>query len=107
MAIMQFRVSQEEFTRIVESLQRKCVIGEIMGELQGIKKFESDEDKFEEIIDFIQEFMIDMDTEDVLGFYNYELVVDGETIQLDAEESNGRLKELVKAVMIPWKSIKA
>ena len=29
MAIMQFRVSQEEFTRIVESLQRECVIGEI------------------------------------------------------------------------------
>ena len=70
MAIMQFRVSQEEFTRIVESLQRECVIGEIMCELQGIKKFESDEDKFEDIIDFIQEFMIDMDTEDVLGFYN-------------------------------------
>ena len=70
MATMQFRVSQDEFVRIVKALQQILETGEIMCELQGIKKFESDEDKFEDIIDFIQEFMIDMDTEDVLGFYN-------------------------------------
>ena len=94
MATMQFRVSQDEFVRIVKALQ------------QILETDEEDEEKVEIIISFFQEFMIDMDTEDVLGFYNYELVVDGETIQLDAEESNGRLKELVKAVMVPWELIK-
>jgi len=55
---MQFRVSQDEFVRIVKALQ------------QILETDEEDEEKVEIIISFFQEFMIDMDTEDVLGFYN-------------------------------------
>jgi len=58
MATMQFRVSQDEFVRIVKALQ------------QILETDEEDEEKVEIIISFFQEFMIDMDTEDVLGFYN-------------------------------------
>ena len=89
MATMQFRVSQDEFVRIVKALQ------------QILETDEEDEEKVEIIISFFQEFMIDMDAEDVLGFYNYELIVDGETIRLDENEIDERLKELVKAVMVP------
>ena len=58
MATMQFRVSQDEFVRIVKALQ------------QILETDEEDEEKVEIIISFFQEFMIDMDTEDVLGLYN-------------------------------------
>ena len=58
MATMQFRVSHDEFARIVKALQ------------QILETDEEDEEKVEIIISFFQEFMIDMDTEDVLGFYN-------------------------------------
>lgn len=92
MATMQFRVSKDEFTKIVQALQKKFVICEIL-DIEDI------------IVDFLQEFMTDMGNEDILGFYNYELVLNGETIQLDSEESDRHLKELVKAAMIPDDSI--
>ncbi len=103
MATMQFRVSRDEFARIVKSLQRKYIIGAIRGTIDVL---ETDEEAIERIADFFQEFMIDMEIECVMGVYNYELIIDGETIQLDAQESDGRLKELVKAAMVPWESIK-
>jgi len=103
MATMQLRVLHEEFRQIVESLQREYVRGEIRGTIEVL---ETDEEKVEEIVDFLQEFMIDMSNEEILGFYNYDLVLDEETIPLDAEESDKRLRELVKAVMVPWESIK-
>lgn len=92
MATMQFRVSKDEFTKIVQALQKKFVICEIL-DIEDI------------IVDFLQEFMTNMGNEDILGFYNYELVLNGETIQLDSEESDRHLKELVKAAMIPDDSI--
>lgn len=79
MATMQFRVSNGEFINIVQALRRRHTT-------------------VEEIVGFCQDFMIDMENENILGFYDYELVVDEETIRLDANESEERLKKLVKSI---------
>lgn len=101
MVTIQLRMSQEEFIRIVEALQRRRVIGELRGTIEVLK---TEEEKVEEIVEFLQDLMIDVDNEDILGFCNHELIVGGITLLIDVE--GWRLKELVKTAMDPWESIK-
>ena len=60
MATMQFRILHEEFKEIVGALQRQYVIGEIQGTNEGL---ETNEEKVEGIVAFLQDFMIDMENE--------------------------------------------
>ncbi len=86
MATMLFRVSKEEFTKILAAIRKN----------PDIKRLETDDEKNEAIVSFLNEFMVDTDNEEVLGHYDYVLEVDGEVVLLDVEDDE-RLKELVSS----------
>lgn len=93
MATMSFRVSKDELAVKVPRLRDMVSDQQLWHEL-----CETEEEGVEAVVDFLQSFMIAMDNETALGHYDYELVVDGEAIPLDAEESDERLRTLVKDV---------
>ncbi len=94
---MQFHISKDEFIKIVEALRQRRATDELQGTIEVLK---TDEEKIKEVVDFLQTFMIDIENEAILGFYNYDLVVDREIIMLDSEDSDKDLKELVKTVWV-------
>lgn len=88
MVTMSFRVTKDELGRFVRRLKQDAAI------------LEREEDEVDAVVDFLQAFLIDVDDELTIGHYNYELVVDNETIPLDDEASDELLRILVREACV-------
>ena len=86
MAKMVFVVSEQEF---------KENVNRIYGQLPGMSQ-----EPIGTVVDFFQEFMIDMETEKKLGHYDYELQVGNRSIPLDSPDSEAELSKLVTKVFV-------
>ena len=86
MAKMIFAVSEQEFKGIVANVYRQ---------LPGMSQ-----EPIGAVVDFLQEFMIDMKNEGKLGYYDYELQVGNRSIALDNPDSEKELTRLVAKVFV-------
>ena len=86
MAKMVFVVSEEEFKEQVNHIYRQ---------LPGMSQ-----EPIGAVVDFFQEFMIDMENESKLGHYDYELRVGDRSIPLDNPDSEAELSKLVTKVFV-------
>lgn len=89
MATMSFCVSKSEFRDMVRAIKGSELVG----------KLNTENPEIDTICDFLQGFMIEMENEMIIGHFDYELIIDGESISLDSAESDGRLKELIVSAL--------
>ena len=83
---MVFVVSEQEFKSMVNRVYRA---------LPGMSQ-----EPIGAVVDFFQEFMIDMENEGKLGHYDYELQVGNRSIALDNPDSQAELTRLVAKVFV-------
>ena len=81
MAKMVFSVSNDEFTEIVRRLD--ISLPKNKDEDNPVRS----DDPIGDVIEFLHGFMIDMESESMLGYYDYELSIDEFSIPLDTLDS--------------------